>query len=71
MPAGFCTAFQKPVIGIINKIDLKEASINRVEKFLIEIGVIKENIFAVSSNTGKGIAEVKKMIYKLIRPMGL
>ncbi|MDI3501656.1 MAG: ethanolamine utilization protein EutP [Thermosediminibacterales bacterium] len=70
LPAGFCAVFQKPVIGIINKIDLKEANIDRAEKFLIEAGVIKGNIFAVSSKTHEGIAEVKRMIHKMIRPMG-
>ncbi|MCG0276151.1 MAG: EutP/PduV family microcompartment system protein [Thermosediminibacteraceae bacterium] len=66
LPAGFCAVFQKPVIGIINKIDLKEAKIDRAEKFLIEAGVLRENIFAVSAKTREGIVEVKRMIKKLL-----
>ncbi len=61
-PPGFAGAFEKPVLGIITKIDLceDEKNIKRAEEFLEIAGAQK--IFKISSTENSGIEEIKKYI---------
>lgn len=52
-PPGVSTACNRPVIGIITKIDCPDANVAMVRQWLEEAGC--EKIFPVSSMTGEGI----------------
>jgi ethanolamine utilization protein EutP len=52
-PPGVSTACNRPVIGIITKIDCQNANVAMVRQWLEEAGC--ERIFPVSSITGEGI----------------
>jgi len=67
VPPGFCSIFNKPVYGIINKIDLKDSDIERSKKFLIDAGIADKDIFTVSAKTREGIDEVRILINKMIK----
>lgn len=55
-PPGFGSFFNKPVIGILTKIDL-DINSRKVEQALLSAGV--QEIFKVSSITGEGLNEIK------------
>jgi len=57
-PPNFTRTFRKPVIGIITKIDLPQADLERSMAYL-DIAGIKEPIYQVSAMTGVGIDELK------------
>ena len=57
---GFTT---RPMIGIITKIDLPNANIPMVTQWLKEAGCQK--IFAVSSETGEGIDELREYLMQM------
>ncbi len=59
-PPGFATMFNRPVIGIISKIDKEEKKIAFAEKCLINSGVNK--VFLVSSIDRFGVEELKKFL---------
>ena len=56
-----CTT--RPMIGIITKIDLPNANIPMVTQWLKEAGCQK--IFAVSSETGEGIDELREYLMQM------
>lgn len=55
-PPAFSKIFDKEVIGIITKVDVESADLNKAKEFLEEAGV--EKIFYISSETQKGISEL-------------
>lgn len=59
-PPSFASIFSKPVIGLITKIDCRDANINSAKQFLTVAGV--ERIFELSSLKGIGIRELKKYL---------
>lgn len=58
-PPGFATAFPKPVIGIISKVDMAvaEEEIGRAKEFLAAAGVA--DIFCVSATAGSGFDKLR------------
>lgn len=60
-PPGFCSMFNVPVFGIITKIDLPTANIDRAKRNL-ELCGVKGDYFLVSSVTKEGIETVKELI---------
>ena len=58
-PPGFATAFPKPVIGIISKVDMavSDKEIMRAKDYLLSAGVAQ--IFCVSSTDGNGFDKLK------------
>lgn len=63
-PPNFTKTFRKPVIGIITKIDMPQADIERSMAFLNNAG-IKDPIYQVSSLTGVGMPELQKRLEAL------
>ena len=63
-PPNFTKTFRKPVIGIITKIDLLQADIERSMDFLERAG-IEEEIYQVSVMTGVGLEGLKARIEAL------
>lgn len=63
-PPGFATMFNKPVIGMVTKIDLATADeeIEKAENILTLAGAGR--VFRISNRSKTGIDEVKKYIYK-------
>jgi len=59
-PPTFASIFTRPVIGIVTKIDDKEADIEKAEDILNMAGAGK--IFLTSAFTGKGITELSNFI---------
>ncbi|KXS48054.1 EutP/PduV family microcompartment system protein [Halanaerobium sp.] len=59
-PPTFASIFTRPVIGIVTKIDDKEADIEKAEDILNMAGAGK--IFLTSALTGKGITELSNFI---------
>lgn len=60
VPNYFC-AFNKPVIGVVTKMDAPGANANRAESILRTIGVSGE-IFFVSALTGTGLSELRQSL---------
>lgn len=58
LPEGLAQAFPRPVIGVINKIDLAGADIHAAAGVLNKTGV-KEPYFYISASTGLGISRLK------------
>ena len=59
-PPGFAAMFNRPVIGIISKIDKEDKKMAYAEKCLLNAGVKK--IFSVSSLNRSGVYELKKFL---------
>lgn len=59
-PPNFGFIFNKPVVGIITKLDCMDKDIKMAEECLRQAGANK--IFHVSSTTGDGIEEIKKLL---------
>ena len=60
-PPKFSTMFpKKEVIGVITKIDLENANIERSRKFLIEAGATE--VFTIGLNDQEGLEEIKKRL---------
>ncbi len=57
---GISTACNRPVIGIITKIDCPNANVSMVRQWLEEAGC--EKIFPVSSTTGEGIDALREYL---------
>lgn len=63
-PPGFASAFSKPVIGVVSKIDHPEANVENALKILNGLG-LKGKTQTVSALTGEGIAELEQMLKKV------
>ncbi len=61
---GLTSKFEKPVIGILTKIDRPDCKINQGKRYLELAGC--QNIFPVSSVTGEGIDELVKGLHFLL-----
>lgn len=61
-PAQFASAFAKPVIGIVSKVDRceQQEELTRAEQFLREAGA--EQIFHVSSYESQGLEKIKDLL---------
>ncbi|NMM62980.1 ethanolamine utilization protein EutP [Clostridium sp. P21] len=59
-PPGIPAACNRPLIGIITKIDCEDGNVPMVRQWLEEAGC--ERIFPVSSISGKGIEELKQYL---------
>lgn len=60
-PAGFCSMFAKPTLGLITKIDqANEEDIAYSKKMLLSAGV--KEIIPISSITGENIAKVQQAL---------
>lgn len=57
LPPGFASMFNRRVLGIVTKIDLPEANVERARLFLRNAGV--RDILAVSAVQGTGLAELR------------
>lgn len=61
-PAGFCTMFNKPTLGLITKVD-KAANQNDIEyskNLLLSAGV--KDVIPISAVTGENIEQVRKAL---------
>ncbi|HWR39137.1 MAG TPA: EutP/PduV family microcompartment system protein [Patescibacteria group bacterium] len=65
IPPGFVNIFHRPVIGVINKIDLPQADPEWAMAQMRNAGVTQQ-VFLVSAATGQGLAE----LYQHIREYG-
>lgn len=61
-PAGFCTMFNKPTLGLITKIDQApdQSAIEYSKKLLLSAGV--KQVIPISSITGENIDQVRKAL---------
>lgn len=59
-PPSFAAIFNKPVIGIVTKVDSEEKNLAYAEECLLDAGA--EKIFKVSSLDGTGMDEIKKFL---------
>lgn len=61
-PAGFCSMFNKPCLGLITKIDLSNdpQQIAYSQKMLLAAGV--QQVLAVSAVTGHNLKALKKLL---------
>lgn len=59
-PPSFAAIFNKPVIGIITKIDSSDGDIEYAKKCLLNAGAQK--IFEVSAFEGRGIEDIKMFL---------
>ncbi|WP_270466470.1 EutP/PduV family microcompartment system protein [Fusobacterium polymorphum] len=60
-PPKFSTMFpKKEVIGIITKVDLADADIERSKRFLVDAGATE--IFTIGLNDEEGLEEIKKRL---------
>lgn len=61
-PAGYCSAFNKPCVGLVTKLDLddKPADIEYSKKVLLSAGVKK--VIAISAVSGKNIDKVHELL---------
>lgn len=59
-PPNFAHIFDKQVVGIITKIDCENKNICRAYEILQNAGA--HNIYKISSLTGEGVEELKKML---------
>lgn len=59
-PPGFAYMFNKPVIGVITKIDMDSQNIDAAVRCLIDAGV--ENVYKISSYTGEGLDDLIKYL---------
>jgi len=57
LPPGFAAMFNRPVIGVVTKIDTIGIDRVKVKSRLFEVG-IKEPIFFVSAHTGEGLDDL-------------
>ncbi len=60
IPPGFASMFNRRVVGVITKIDLPEADLERARRFLKNAGV--KDIFCVSVTQGTGMKELAAAI---------
>lgn len=58
-PPNFTKTFRKPVIGIITKIDLPQADLERSMTYLDKAGIKQDKIYQISAMTGAGIDGLK------------
>ena len=63
----FVHTFNLPAIGVVTKIDLEGANIQRSRRLLRYVGVSDKNIFEVSNVTGEGLEELSETVHKFIR----
>lgn len=68
-PPGVASACNRPMIGIITKIDSQGARVAMVRQWLEEAGC--ERVFPVSSITGEGIEELKEYLNEQTRSLTL
>ncbi|MEL7565344.1 MAG: EutP/PduV family microcompartment system protein [Dehalobacterium sp.] len=64
IPEGLAQAFPRPVIGVINKIDLAGADIHAAAGVLNRTGV-KEPYFHILASTGQGLSRLKSYLESL------
>lgn len=64
IPQGWSQALQKPVIGIVSKVDLERADIGKVSCFLSHAGV-QPPYYPISVLNGEGLKELQLAINKL------
>ena len=67
-PPKFATAFRRPVIGIVSKVDHPEAKPDVAEGHLRKAG-ITGRIYQVSATAGSGISELALHMACLVRPV--
>lgn len=63
LPPGFAGMFNKPVVGVVTKIDLDGADKHMAAERLQQAGV-RERFFYVSAHSGEGIAEIMDFLLK-------
>lgn len=62
-PPGYATGFPRRSVGVVTKIDGKDADVERAKDIIRDACCSDaENIFCVSAKTGEGIAELKAYI---------
>ncbi|WP_425448346.1 EutP/PduV family microcompartment system protein [Dethiothermospora halolimnae] len=59
-PPGFASMFNKPVVGIVTKIDCENKDVNQAIKYLRMAGVKK--MFEVSSINNEGINNIRALL---------
>ena len=60
-PPKFSTMFpKKEVIGLVTKIDLENADVERSKKFLLEAGATE--VFTIGLNDSEGLEEIRKRL---------
>jgi len=64
LPDGIAQSFPRPVVGVVNKIDLVGANLSWAEAVLEKVGV-KKPYYAVSARTGEGLSSLKLYIRSL------
>ncbi len=60
-PPNYFLMFPQPTIGVVTKIDRKEADIDRAKRVLTDAGITGP-IFCVSALTGVGISELREFL---------
>lgn len=61
LPPNYFSMFSQPTIGVITKMDCKEANADRAKTFLSNAGITGQ-IFCVSALTGFGIPELRDFL---------
>lgn len=61
---GLTTKFEKPVVGILTKIDRKDSNQSQARSYLELAGC--RDIFAVSSYTGDGVDELSDSLHAMV-----
>lgn len=69
IPPNFVFTYNLPTIGVVTKMDRKDAKPERAQRFLQYGGVNKKNIYRVSAMTGEGIEALQSAIHDYIERM--
>ncbi len=68
---GTASKFEKPVVGIITKIDHEDSNPKQSRSYLELAGCRDENIFEVSSYTGEGISELVDGLHAILEKFNI
>ena len=59
-PPQFSTIFSRKVVGVVTKVDVEDANVERAERFLKNAGA--KEIIQSSSKTGIGLEQLKELL---------
>jgi ethanolamine utilization protein EutP len=62
VPPNFIRTYNRPVIGVITKIDDKKGNLKRSYRYLQYAGIREDDIVPVSAFSGAGIVDLKALI---------